>query len=519
MRAMTSAVKGAASFLDRGRIADFTPQNMRGALSTRDRLKQLTGIDVDLAQASGNKKLIAIRAYAARYPGKSAELIQAAEEAQQGQVEDAVGRVLDSIARAAPAEVYGVSGMNAARMVIETAKASRDHAVKPYYDAARKVSISGDVAEMLNRDPVLRHFGKKVQNDPLYQRQLGIDPDATTTVRTNATPGQELRSDSLMNQQRMEPTAGSRASRQLKVPAAQPVNTVGYWHQVQQAIDDEIAKSAKEPNKVRILAEARKSLNQKLEAASPEFAEANRYYSQFTKEAIEPLERSAVGTLARITNPKAATAAARIFADPNISAAELRATRASVVSQEGGAEAWNGLVRQWVSSRWNKAMRETQTGSEVNPAGKFRQALIGTPEDKAKMAIMLPPESLQAFDDLMEAAQSIARTPSTGSNTMRDTEIKEQLKGTALTAYRYLTSPRQAIREAGEQRALETATEAIAEAILNPVKRSQLRQVVRMAPGTKKVILLSGILSAKAGQENASGQTELPRPSRARGNY
>lgn len=511
--------KGVASFADRGRIADFTPQNMRGALSTRDRLKQLTGIDVDLAQASGNRKLIAIRAYAARYPGKSAELIQAAEEAQQGQVEDAVGRVLDSVARAAPAEVYGVNGMNAARMVIETAKASRDHAVRPYYEAARKISISGDVAETLNRDPVLRHFGKKVQNDPLYQRQLGIDPDAATTIRTNATPAQELRSDSLMNHQRMEPVAGSRASRSLKVPAAQPVNTVGYWHQVQQAIDDEIAKSAKEPNRVRILSDARKMLNQKLEAASPEFAQANAYYSQVTRESIEPLEQSAVGTLARITNPKAATAAARIFSDPNVSAAQLRATRAAIVNQEGGAQAWNGLVRQWVSSRWNKAMRETQTGSEVNPAGKFRQALVGTPEDKAKMTIMLPPGSMQAFDDLMEAAQSIARTPSAGSNTMRDTEIKEQLKGTALTAYRYLTSPRQAIREAGEQRALEQATGAIAEAILNPVKRSQLRQVVRMAPSTKKLILLSGILTAKTGQENVSGQTELPRPSRARGNY
>lgn len=511
--------KGVASFADRGRIADFTPANMRDALATKERLRLSTGVDLDLAQASGNSKLIAIRAYAARYPGKSAELLQAADEAAQGQFESAVTRVMNSIARAAPAEVYGTKGMNAARVVIEAAKASRDQAVRPFYEAAGRVRISGDVAEALQKDPVLRHFAGKVQRDPLYQRQLGMDPDATESVVGNATPRRELVRDGLMNRQEMRPVPGERTPRRTTIPAAQPINEVRFWHYVQQSIDDEIVKSAKEPNKVRILTQARPELNKRLEAASPEFAEANAYYSRVTRDTIEPLEDSPVGILARVTNPKAATAAARIFSDPNITAAELRATRASIVKGEGGEEAWNGLVRQWIASRWNKALKETQAGSDLNAPGKLRQALIGTPEDKAKLAVMLPEGALQAFDDLMEAAQSLARTPTAGSNTMRDTEIKEQLKGTALTAYRYLTSPRQAIREAGEQRALEQGTAAIAEAILNPVKRAQLRQVVRMAPSTQKAILLSGILTVKSAKEEVQEANDTPRVRRARGNY
>lgn len=511
--------RGIASFANRGRIADFTPENMRDALDRRIRLKESTGIDLDLAQASGNSKLIAIRAYAARYPGKSAELLQAADEAAKGQFESAVTRVMDSIARAAPAEVYGTKGMNAARMVIEAAKEARNQAVRPFYEAAGKVRLSAEVVEALRADPALRHFAGKVQRNPLYQRDVGFDKASERVT----IPGVE-RTDLALKD-----APGSRQGKLLEFTTRKtedatygsPLNpnNVKFWHYVQQEIDDEIAKSAKEPNKVRILTQARKDLNQKLEAASPAFAQANAYYSRVTRENIEPLESSAVGTLARITNPKAATAAARIFSDPNISAAELAATRASIAKQEGGKEAWDGLVRQWVASRWNKALKETQTGSEVNPAGKLRQALIGTPEDKARMNVMLPPDAVQAFDDLMEAAQSLARTPTAGSNTMRDTEIKEQLKGTALTAYRYLTSPRQSIREAGEQRALERGTEAIAEAILNPMKRSQLRQVVRMAPGTKKLILLSGILTSKVTKENLDDETEIPRHPRARGNY
>lgn len=454
--------KGVASFADRGRVADFTPLNYRAAEATRNRLKQSTGVNLDLAQASGNSKLIAIRAYAARYPGKSAELIQAADEIAQGQFETGVNRVLDSIARASPAEVYGMRGLNAARLVIEAAKAQRNQTVAPFYEAARKVTLSHDVVDQLNKDPVLRWASTRVRSNPIFERDL------------------------------------KDASR----------DSIGFWHYVQQELDDQISKSAKEPNKVRILTQARRDLNQKLEAASPEFAQANAYYAKVTRESIEPLESSAVGVLARISNPKSATAAARIFSDPNISAAELRATRASIAKQD--PEAWNGLVRQWIASRWNRALKETQAGSAVNPAGKLRQALLGTPQDKAKMNVMLPPGAVQAFDDLMEAAQSLARTPTAGSNTMRDTEIKDQLKGTALTVFRYITSPRQSIREAGEQRALERGTEAIAEAILNPQKRAQLRQVVRMAPGTRKAILLSAILSAKSISKGTDAPTELP---------
>ncbi|MDR2214618.1 MAG: hypothetical protein LBE59_02115 [Nevskiaceae bacterium] len=461
--------KGSSTLVDSGRIVDFTPGNARAAEVTRDRLKQSTGIDLDLAQASGNSKLIAIRAYAARFPGKSAELLQAADEAANGQFEAAINRTMDSIARAAPAEVFGTKGVGAARMVIEAAKESRDQAVRPLYEAAGQVSLAADVVKSLQADPALKWVAGRVQRDPVLQRGL-----------------QGKGEDSL-----------------------------AFWHLVQQDIDDQIAKALKgsENNKARILTQARDDLSQKLEAASPEFAQAQAAYARMTRESIEPLEDSAVGVLARITNPKAATAAARIFADQSVTAAEIRATRASIVRQQGGEDAWNGLVRQWVASRWNKALRETQTGGAVNPAGKLRQALIGTPQDKDKIAAMLPPGSVQAFDDLMEVAQAMARTPNAGSNTMRDLEIAGQLKGATgagLTALRWFTSPIQSIRDAGEQKAVERGTLALAQAILDPAKRTQLRQLVRMQLGTKQWIILAGLLTTKTGREWIDPSTELP---------
>ena len=108
------AGKGLSTLANRGKVVDFAPGNRVAAEAIRTRVKQGTGIDLDLAQASGDRKLIALRAYAARYPGKSAELIQAADEAAEGQFEAATNRVLDMIATSKPEEVSGSAGVRAA---------------------------------------------------------------------------------------------------------------------------------------------------------------------------------------------------------------------------------------------------------------------------------------------------------------------------------------------------------------------------------------------------------------------
>jgi hypothetical protein len=503
--------KGLAAVAGRGKIIDFTPSEVKTAAQAREYIKQSTGIDVDLAQASGNNKLVALRAFAARYPGKSAELVQAFQEAQGGQLDNAVSRVMGVIGKSAPAEVAGGSAMNAARTVIDLAKASRDEAARPFYEAARKVSISGDVAEELNKDPVLRFFGKKVETDPLYQKDLGVGgkPELLTlkggersTVKVTDAPGS--REAKLLE-------FGTQKVPDTKIAQSTNRNSVGFWHQVQQAIDDAIAKNANEPNRVRILTQARKDLNSKLEAASPEFREANAYWSRVTRETVEPLEASAVGVLARISSPKAATAAGRIFSDPNISAAEIRATRASIVQTEGGEDAWNGLVRTWVAQNWNKALKETQGGSAVNPAGKLRQALIGTPDQRAKIGAMLPANAVQAFDDLMTAAQALSRTPTAGSNTFRDTAISEQLKGQGGVLLKWLTSARQTATRAAEDKAVERNVLALTEAILDPAKQRQLRVVVRMSDGAKKASVLSSILAGQAtARASETGEDRMP---------
>lgn len=447
--------KGISKFADRGRIVDFTPDNVRSAEQARAYIKKATGIDLDLAQASGNRKLIALRAYAARYPGKSAELIQAADEIAQGQLENATNRVLSLVARSTPAEVAGTTGINAAGMAIRVVREKAYHDVRPLYEAAYASAPQ-------IKDPRLLSMLKL----PHFDRAFAAGQRVA-----------QLEGNALEKGERPDLRAMDYAKR---------------------ALDDVIEQlqARGQRQEAAALIERKNEFTGILDRISnDQYRQARKRYQTLMETEIEPLEQGAVGVLSRITNPKAASAAARIFSDPNISASEIRATRATIEAQN--PQAWNGLVRQWIASRWNRSLRETQTGEALNPAGKLRQALIGTPAEKDKMAVMLPPPARQAFDDLMTAAQSLASTPIAGSNTMRDTEIKEQLKGSAATAFKWLTSPRQSVKDAAEQRALEQGTVAIAEAILDPAKRAQLRQVVKMAPSTRKAIMVATLLGGK----------------------
>lgn len=453
--------KGLGKVLDRGKTVDFSPSSRAAGEQAVERVKKTTGIDLDLAQASGDRKLIALRAYAARYPGKSAELIQAADELAEGQFEKASQRVLDTIATSKPSEIVGKEGINAAEMVIAAAKAKRDTAVAPYYEAAGKVALSEEVVSSISKDPLIARAAKRVANDPVYQRKLG-----------DVAPG-----------------------------------SVAYWQQVKRSLDAGYSKASTAGDKTaaREYADAAKQLNEKLGAASPEYAQANEFFAKSTKDIVEPLENSVVGVIANIKDPKAATVAAKLFSDPNLSPQALAEARKLISSKN--PEAWNGLVRQWMGQKLNQAFKETQTASVTNPAGKFRQAVFGTPADRQKAAIMLPGGAVKDFEDLMFAAEKLASTPIAGSNTMRDTEIKDQLKGTGAVIFKWLTSPRKAVVDVAEQRALEQGTVAITEALIDPAKRAQLRRVVKMTPSTRQAILLTNII---AGQSAAVAADDVP---------
>lgn len=478
------AGKGVAKVLDRGKTVDFTPSNRAAAEAVRTRVKQSTGIDLDLAQASGDRKLISLRAYSARYPGKSAELLQAADEAAEGQFEAATTRVLDMVAKSQPSEVAGSAGINAAQMTIAAARKQVSARVKPLYDAAYAA-----VPEVTDK----KILG--MLKLPYFQ-QAYRDGQRIATLEDRAA-GKSVQTVTSSRREQVRPglyrTVNESQQQATDVP---DLRSLDY---TKRALDDKIEtlmESGKR-QEARALKLKRDEFVATVDAIpNQQWQQARQEYAKLAKGSIEPLENGAVGILAKIKNPKAATAAARIFQDANVTPSEIAFARAQISKQD--PEAWNGLVRQWMGQRFNAALKETQTADVINPAGKFRQAVFGTPQDRAKAYAMLPQGAAKDFEELMFAAERLASTPIAGSNTMRDTEIKDQLKGTGAVVFRWITSPRQAVVNAAERKALEQGTVAITEALLDPAKRSQLKRVVKMRPGAQQAVMMIALLGGQA---------------------
>lgn len=447
--------KGAAKFSDRGRMIDFTPANRQAAEKVVTDVKNKFGIDLDLAQASGDRKLIALRNYAARYPGKSAELIQAVDEAAQGQFEGATKRVLDLVAKAEPSEVAGARGVNAAKLTIDTAKQKVYKDVEPLYEAAYAA-----VPEITDQKII------GMLELPYF------DAAFTSGQKIAKLEGNELAKGAKPDLRSMDYT--------------------------KRALDDRIEtlKEAGKKQEARALKIRRDEFVQSIDALpNQQWQLARKRYGELINAEVKPLEDGAVGVLANIGDAKLATAAAKILSDPNVTAQQIRSTRSAISVQD--PDAFNGLVRQWLGQKFDKAMRETQTGDVVNPAGKFRQAVYGSPGDREKAEAMLPGNAAKIFDELMGAAEKLASTPIRGSDTEPNRMITEQLKGKALAVISWFISPRQAARNAAEQNAIQNGVDSLTEALLNPQKRNQLRQIARMAPSTRQAIMLSTVLGGQ----------------------
>lgn len=503
--ATAGLAKGAIAGANRGRTIDVTPGNLAAAQAKRTAIQQGTGVNVDLALASGDRRLIALRNWLAQQPNETAAAIQSADTQAAGQFGAAVNSVLDKIAAQQPADVLGSKGVNAAQAAIRSAEAARDAAVAPYYEAARKISISGDVSESLLKDPVLRKSAAAVERSALYQRDLGVNPSARTVTPAHQTFNTE---EKWIPGRGFETTPKVGNAPRVSVPANPRTNTVGFWHAVQRNLDDQIstAQRAGNRNQVRILTQARQNLSSRLEAASPEFAQANQFYAQETSKTVEPLKNSVVGIVADIKDPKLATAAAKLFRDTNVTPQAIASARAAISKQD--PKAWNGLVRQFIANEFERAQTVTQAGNEVNAAGKLYQSIWGSPQRRARMDAALGTDASQALRGLMETAETLAEAPIRGSNTQPNQAIQRVLQGPAGWWTRVLLNPKSSMVQAATERAVDQNAARLWEALSDPAKVAQLKIAVKISDRAQRVTYISSVILGQTGKSGAETATQ-----------
>lgn len=472
--------KAVAKLAGAGRVVDYTPTpaQARAAEDVIRNVRQSTGINLDLAQGSSDRVLIGLRDFVSRYPGKSAKLIQQADDVNAGKLEQATRSYLDSVATAAPAELVGRNGVNTAQLLIRTAREKVSQKVQPLYEAAYR-----QVPEIKNR-----RF--------LAMLELPYFKQAVEQAKERA----------LLKGIKYE---------------GKPVD-LRLADYTKQALDDQIAALRSKPETRAIaaaLTERRSNFIKFLDNVSGDkYKVARAEYQKLAKGTLDPLENGVVGVLSRIKEPTVAKAAAKVLSDPNVSPQAISFARAQIEQQGPGA--WDGMVRQWLGQKWAKANKPSQRGEVLNPAGKFYQEVFGETNRERTLA-MLPPSARQSLEDLMLAMQKLAQTPlgasrgAAGSNTFRDTAIDAEIRQSVEGAKRFTEKPISSTLDfffGKSDEAKQKIFERFTEAILDPAKRSQLKKITQLKPGTQQRILLGTLLATEGGSISAGTQDLLSPP-------
>lgn len=465
--------------LSRGRFIDprsINRQTIRDAERLITRVKTETGIDLDLAQATGNRYLLELRDFVSKYPGRTSDVFQIRDAQAARQFDVVTDKVLDLVSQPVPAGIAGARAQNVAEGVITAARKDVQASVQPDYDAAYAA------LPRITDQRVLDYLKL-----PLFQKAFREGQEIAKLEGKALQPGQDpdLRS----------------------------------FDYLKQGLDTVIKQLRNKGNSKKAFAiEQRKNdLVAELDAGSGNLYKAARQkYQKGIQDNVDPLENGLVGLLARMS-PQNAEKASKILKGGDVSKEAV--VRLSSSLQRLDPDAFNGLVRQYLSREIDIAQRVTQGSEVINKPGKLTQALFGSPKAREKLEALLPAQALPLAKEVFLAAEKLAKTPLganriAGSQTQSKTELADKLGSRMGPIISLFTMSRQTARDAAEQKAREKGVDMIAEALTNPAKRKLLLRAVRISDETQKATIIGSILTAEAGDQYISDLGENTEPAK-----
>lgn len=470
--------EGFTKFLNRNvsregqRLSESAKQN---ALREIEDVQRETGISLDLAQVTNFPLLKAMKKWAAKFPGKSSEILEAHRLIQDGQAEAAVTRIMEGLATETDATQLGIRGMNAARAAIEGAR----------IEAAQRVS-------------------------PLYKQAFAeapeVDPSAAIEQIQRILPVAKGKRRTAMNRLLREFEPNDVPVDEAGKPVEDAVETgLEALHNVKMHIDSLLESDpdvAIDKFLKADLTRIKERLVKAMGDASPLYDQARLAHGQAQEELVNPLVNSLVGTLARMEDGSALVAASKMFNNRNVSPAQINNARQAILAVERQspelAGAWDGLVKQWLEESFTKASKEVQSGQTVNFAGKFRQAVFGTDRQKLAMHAALGVSGRRNFNAIMDAFQMMARTPIGGSDTAFNQLVTKELAEPS-SVLRTLLSPRNTVIEAIDDKWMENNAERIATALTNPAQVDQLKQLTKLPESKERALRIVTLIMGISG--------------------
>lgn len=482
--ATTGALFGKAGtmFGNRRAVKGLDRLNLDSAIAVQDRIKKATGIDLDVAQASQLSGMKSLRKWVMKYPSDAAEVMDNFSKLQQGQSQEAVEGILNTLSKKTNLAQLGESSVNAAKAAIEVAKKEREDLASPLY---KKAFASG---AKVNAKPIITEINKA----------LNV---AKGSVRTDLLAAK----NHFYKNVKKQTDDGFVDSKVLD-------DSIEGLHNTKVAIDAMLAKrggatSAENMSAGRLM-EIKNNLVETLAKASPDYDAGRLAFEKASKELVNPLENSPIGSIAKLKNERIAKAASQLFSNtPNVESIKY----AKRVLQGQDKQAWNDLVRQKLQTELERAMEITQTGEVVNLQGKFLKNAAGTKSKREALEAALDGDIIDTAGDVLEAFELIANSPIGGSDTAFNLAVGDQQKQTAATLISKAVTPLKSIADAVDSKFLDRHSMAIAEALTNPRKIKQVRKLLELPKGLERSIQIASVILPTRGGEK-SLDVLMPQP-------
>lgn len=401
--ALFNAMKSRAGTVAKDAIGDLSPQQIQDAIQTQS-LAQRLGIPLMGTESLDRGHQLASAVYAHPSGNQTIENFLRARPAQVSNAVD-TGLLAQTGPRATPS-ANAARAQSTAEDVISGLEKDRTNLVAPDYMMAKREFVNPKDVALARADLQAAALAA-----PESQRSQ-FTPFITDLAAPNASNASVL----------------DQIYKQARDAANLPINA--------STADKQAAAAA------RIAAPTLERLTQQ----SPSLVRGRQQYRDFTQNEIEPVTSGPVGVVAGRSgfDPSAPSAVPRVtatVADANTARPEtIRELYTNLNRQD--RQAFPGIVQTHIENQLNTALGDIRSGANPTAGAKFRQAIAGTPQERANFDEMMrgvaraqgvnPDAVVRGANNLLDVLDRTGRTPGIGSPTATRGEVNREMGKTLL---------------------------------------------------------------------------------------
>ena len=465
---------GLSTFAQRNLARDIGQLAPRAVRET-ERAAAAEGIPLTPAEKTGLPSLKAQQKALGNLPS-SADKMEKFYSDRAGQVKVAIQRFLDRISPVDSAEVTGDMARAASRGAMSTVAKNRATQARPLYKRAFESNPDVDVDSVITRI-----------DTELATAKGGIK---TALERARALLFREV---------------DDFADDGTKITKLVPEDRLDALHQAKLALDDMIDNFADSGigktgrGRIRTI---KNQLLEEMDAASPDYQSARAIFADLSPGNTRVAE-GLVGKVAKLTERQVKDAA-RIFLGPASGPRAIREARRLI--EKENPDAWQAIKRSFMQDLFEKAQKEGVTGT-ANVAGQFRKAVIGNPQQAARIKAALSPMEYAGLKQLARALDAASKVKQIGSDTAWNQEAMRMARDKARPLIAKIArnlNPAQALRSFEEwvtERSLAKNASRLADIITSPDGMEKLKELRRLPPNSIRARVLLGHLLTVSGRE------------------